>query len=148
MVGMTPKSAKLGPVSPVAAVVDGFGITDVVDLLNGPHHQFWADDWVPPGPARVELARRVSPMTYVRHDLPPIFIARERKTIRCRWSSRSGCTMRWMKTACRMSLWRIVPNCTSRFSREQWKPLDVKIFAFLKAHGIVGPEQPEAAAGN
>jgi acetyl esterase/lipase len=75
MVGMTPKSAHLGPVNPIAVVVDGYGPTDVVDLLNGSHHQDWATQWIPEQPNRVELARQVSPLTYVRHELPPIFIA-------------------------------------------------------------------------
>ena len=144
MVGMTPKSAKLGPVSPVAAVVDGFGITDVVDLLNGPHHQSWADAWVPAGPARVELARKVSPMTYVRHDLPPIFIAQgaEDHTVPLEQSIRlhdaldeDGVPNEFV----------IVPNAQHGFNPAQWKTLDVKIFAFLKAHGIEGPDQPPAA---
>src|SRR5260221_8495946 len=59
MVGMTPKSAHLGPVSPIAAVVDGYGITDAVELLAGPHHQSWDTDWIPEGPVRVELAQKV-----------------------------------------------------------------------------------------
>ena len=38
MVGMTPKSAKLGPSSKVAAVVNFFGITDVGDQTRWPAH--------------------------------------------------------------------------------------------------------------
>jgi acetyl esterase/lipase len=147
MVGMTPKSAHLGPVSPVAAVVDGFGITDAVDLLNGPHHQFWADDWIPAGPARVELARRVSPMTYVRHDLPPIFIAQgaDDHTVPLEQSIRLHNALDEDGVP---NEFEIVPNAHHGFNPEQWKTLDVKIFAFLKAHGIEGPSQPEAAAAN
>src|SRR5260370_16616500 len=36
MVGMTPASAGLGPAIPIAAVVNGYGVTDVADLLDGP----------------------------------------------------------------------------------------------------------------
>ena len=72
MVGMTPKSAKLGPHSKVAAVVNFFGITDVGDQLDGRHMQKYAVTWVPDQQGRYELARRVSPMTYVRKDVPPI----------------------------------------------------------------------------
>jgi acetyl esterase/lipase len=66
MVGMTPKSAKLGPPAKVAAVVDFYGITDVGDQLGGPHKQDYAVAWVPEQSGRLELASRVSPMTYVR----------------------------------------------------------------------------------
>ncbi|HTM51762.1 MAG TPA: alpha/beta hydrolase [Bryobacteraceae bacterium] len=72
MVAMTPKSAKLGPPAKVAAVVNFYGITDVDDQLEGPHMQKYAVTWVPEQAGRHELAKRVSPMTYVRKDLPPI----------------------------------------------------------------------------
>jgi len=74
MVGMTPKSAKLGPPAQVAAVVDFYGITDVADQLDGPHKQDYAVTWVPEQAGRLDLASRVSPMTYVRKGLPPILV--------------------------------------------------------------------------
>ena len=72
MVGMTPKSAKLGPAAKIAAVVNFYGITDVGDQLGGPNMREYAVTWVPEGSGRLELAKRVSPMTYVRKGLPPI----------------------------------------------------------------------------
>jgi acetyl esterase/lipase len=72
MVGMTPKSAHLGPPARVAAVVNFYGITDVADLLSGPNMRKYAVTWLPEQPGRLELARRVSPMTYVRKNVPPI----------------------------------------------------------------------------
>jgi len=72
MVGMTPKSAKLGPPAKIAAVVNFYGITDVGDQLGGPHLQDYAVTWLPEQSGRLELASRVSPMTYVRKGLPPI----------------------------------------------------------------------------
>jgi acetyl esterase/lipase len=56
----------------VAAVVDWFGITDVVDLLDGPNRKTYAVQWMGSTPNRVEIAKRVSPLTYVRGGLPPI----------------------------------------------------------------------------
>ncbi len=72
MVGMTARSARLGPPAKVAAVVNFYGITDVADQLSGPHMQDYAVTWVPEQQGRLELAARVSPMTYVRKGLPPI----------------------------------------------------------------------------
>lgn len=73
MVGMTPKSAKLGPKSDVAAVVNFYGITDVSDQLAGPNMRKYAVTWLPDDtPGRLELASRVSPITHVRDGLPPI----------------------------------------------------------------------------
>lgn len=147
MVGMTPQSAHLGPVSPVAAVIDGYGITDAVELLAGPHHQDWATDWIPAGPTRVELAQKVSPMTYVRHDLPPIMIAQgaDDHTVPPEQSVRlhNALDMDGVPNAL-----EIVPNAKHGFNNEQWDTLYVKIFAFLKEHGIEGPDQPPPASSH
>jgi hypothetical protein len=56
----------------VAAVVNWYGITDVADLLDGPHIQTYAVIWLSSVENRREIARRVSPLTYVRPGLPPI----------------------------------------------------------------------------
>jgi acetyl esterase/lipase len=72
MVGFTPRGAKLGPESKVAAVVNFYGITDVMDVLEGPNMKQYAVGWLPDSvPDRRELARRVSPQNYVRKKLPP-----------------------------------------------------------------------------
>lgn len=73
MVGMTPKSAALGPVGKVAAIVNCWGITDVEDQIEGPGERAYAVEWIPPSvPERRALARKLSPITYVRKDLPPV----------------------------------------------------------------------------
>jgi len=56
----------------VAAVVDWYGITDVVDLLDGVNMKTYAVQWMGSMPNRVEIAKRVSPLTYVRAGLPPV----------------------------------------------------------------------------
>ncbi len=55
----------------VAAIVNWFGITDVKDLLAGPNRQNYAVSWLGSQSDREGLARRVSPITYVREGLPP-----------------------------------------------------------------------------
>jgi acetyl esterase/lipase len=72
MVGLAPKSAKLGPTPEVAAVVNLYGITDVEDLVQGPNERDFAKQWVPDTQDRLVLARRVSPVMYVRKGLPPV----------------------------------------------------------------------------
>jgi acetyl esterase/lipase len=57
----------------VAAIINWFGITDVKDLLSGTNRQNYAVSWLGSQANRNELATRVSPLTYVRKDLPPIF---------------------------------------------------------------------------
>jgi acetyl esterase/lipase len=56
----------------VAAIVNYFGITDVPDVLEGQHRQDWAVQWFGSLPDRLELAKSLSPLSYVRSGLPPI----------------------------------------------------------------------------
>ncbi len=77
--GMIPESAGLDrqcagatPIPRVAAMVNWFGITDVADVIDGPHKANAAVTWFGSLPNKDEIARRVSPLTYVRPGLPPI----------------------------------------------------------------------------
>lgn len=71
---MIPESAGLErqcpgvPLPKVAAVVNYYGITDVTEMVEGPR----TSGWLPTGPDRAEIARRVSPVSYVRRDGPAI----------------------------------------------------------------------------
>jgi acetyl esterase/lipase len=56
----------------VAAIVNWYGITDVADLLEGANMRTYAVQWLGSRPDRVEVAKRASPMTYVRQGLPPV----------------------------------------------------------------------------
>jgi len=76
---MIPESAGLDrqcagaiPVPKVAAAINWFGITDVADVIDGPHRANLAVTWLGSLPNRDEIAKRVSPLTYVRAGLPPI----------------------------------------------------------------------------
>ena len=60
------------PDVPVAAIINWYGITDVADLLEGEHHQTYAEHWLGTQPNREEIARKVSPMSYIRAGSPPI----------------------------------------------------------------------------
>ena len=56
----------------VAAIVNWYGITEVVDLLDGENIKSYAVEWLGSLVDRTEVARRVSPREYVRGGLPPI----------------------------------------------------------------------------
>lgn len=78
MNGMVPASAGLDRQCPgpeelkVAAIVNWYGPSDVVNLLSGPNMRTWAVGWLGSQSNREEIAKRVSPLTYVRPGLPPI----------------------------------------------------------------------------
>jgi len=84
-VGMTPSTAGFASicagggfrgnetnVPKVAAIINWYGVTDVNDLLAGPNARAYAVQWVGSGRNRDEVAKAVSPITYVRAGLPPI----------------------------------------------------------------------------
>jgi len=56
----------------VAAIVNWFGITDIPAMLSGPEERGYNVQWFGSLPNRDEVARRVSPLTYVKAGLPPI----------------------------------------------------------------------------
>jgi acetyl esterase/lipase len=56
----------------VAAIINWFGITDVADLLSGSNRQQYAVSWFGTMENKEAMAKRVSPLTYVRKTLPPI----------------------------------------------------------------------------
>ncbi|MDP6375438.1 MAG: alpha/beta hydrolase [Pseudomonadales bacterium] len=56
----------------VAAIVNWAGITDVNDLISGPNAVGYAITWLGGQPNSEANARQVSPLTWVREDLPPI----------------------------------------------------------------------------
>src|SRR5262245_38156906 len=78
MMGMVPASAGLDRQCPgtedlkVAAVINWYGITDVNDLLAGQNMKTYAVTWLGSLTNRDDVARRVSPLTYVRAGIPPV----------------------------------------------------------------------------
>ncbi len=76
--GLLPASAGLERQCPgteelkVAAIINWYGITDVNDLLDGANMKTYAVQWLSSMTNRDEIAKRVSPIHYVRSGLPPI----------------------------------------------------------------------------
>ena len=60
------------PLPKVAAVVNWFGISDVGDVIEGKNRANAAMQWFGSMPNRIEVAKRVSPLTYIRAGLPPV----------------------------------------------------------------------------
>lgn len=70
--GFDRECAAATPMPKVAAVINWFGVADVPDVIDGPHRAAAAVRWFGSLPNRMEIAKRVSPMTYVRAGMPPI----------------------------------------------------------------------------
>lgn len=76
--GMLPASAGLDGHCPgsedlkVVAIVNWFGVTDVVDVIEGANRQAYAMRWFDGVPDAKELARELSPLQYVRAGAPAV----------------------------------------------------------------------------
>ena len=136
MVGMTPRSANLGPTSKVAAIVNCYGPTDVADLLDGPHHQSFATQWLPDQPGRLDLAKRVSPLTYVRKGLPPLFIVQgaEDHTVPVDQNVRLAQALKDAGDHVEMVT---VPGAKHGFNRVQWAGVQLQILDFLRQQKVI-----------
>ncbi len=60
------------PEPKVAAIVNWFGIGDVADLVDGPNARNYAREWFGSMSNAAELAKQLSPVSYVRAGSPPI----------------------------------------------------------------------------
>uniref|UniRef100_Q01V51 Alpha/beta hydrolase fold-3 domain protein n=1 Tax=Solibacter usitatus (strain Ellin6076) TaxID=234267 RepID=Q01V51_SOLUE len=129
MVGMTSKI-------PIAAIVNGYGVTDVADLLGGPHRQGFAAQWLPEQPGRLELAKRMSPMTYVRKGLPPVLTVQGENDHTVPYEQGVRLTAA-LKEAGDDAEMMTVPGAGHGFSTEQWPAVHARMFAFLRARGIL-----------
>lgn len=136
MVGMTPKSAKLGPTSKIAAVINFYGITDVEDQLQGPNMRKYAVTWVPEQENRADLARRVSPMTYVRKDVPAVLSLHGTADETVPYDHSVHLTKGLRDEGADAEMIS-VPGGRHGFTPEEMKKLWPQIFDFLRRRGIL-----------
>jgi len=136
MVGMTPKSAKLGKPEKIRAVINFYGITDVDDQLHGANMRKYAVTWVPEGPERTALARRVSPMTYVRKDVPPVLTLHGDADATVPYEHGVNITKALTLAGAHAEMIP-VPKGIHGFPRETQDLLYPKVFEFLKKHGVM-----------
>jgi acetyl esterase/lipase len=65
-------TASENAVPKVAAIINWYGIADLNDMLAGPNARSYAVQWLGGSANRNDVAKSVSPLTYVRAGLPPI----------------------------------------------------------------------------
>jgi len=137
MVGMAPESAGLGPSIKIAAIVNFYGISDVSDQLEGPHLQTYAVTWVPEQTDRMELAKKLSPITYVRKGLPPMLSIHGDADPLVPYEQSVRLTKE-LKTAGDQAELITVPGGKHGFPPEEMSKLWPQIFKWLKKHKITG----------
>lgn len=121
----------------VAAVVNFFGITDVADLLSGPNRQEYALSWIGYQENGVSVAKRVSPLTYVRMGLPPILTIHGDKDPLVPYSHAVQLHEALTKSGIRNELLTIPGGRHGGFTNDETTKIFQTIREFLKAEGIL-----------
>jgi acetyl esterase/lipase len=134
MVGMAPESAGFGPSIKIAAVINFYGVSDVADQLHG-HFQPQAAAWIPDGPNRIDLARSLSPITYIRKGLPPVLSIHGDADPVVPYEQSVGLTKELKATGDQTQL-ITVPGGKHGFSAEEMSKLWPQIFKWLKKYKI------------
>ncbi len=140
--GMIPETAGLDrqcpgvPLPKVAAIVDWYGITDVNDLLDGPNRKTYAVTWLSSMPNREEIARRVSPLTYVRAGLPPIISIQGDADPTVPYSHSVRLQEALAKVGVPHELVTIPGGKHGNFTADERTKIYVAIHSFLAAHGL------------
>ena len=146
MVGVTPVDAGLDrecatnqgdvPLPKVAAIVNWYGITDVADILQGENRKTYAVVWLGSAPNREEIARRVSPLTYIRSGLPPVFTVQGDADPTVPYSHSLRLRDALNKAGVSNELVTIPGGKHGNFSAEERVRIYTAIHAFLEKHGL------------
>lgn len=141
--GMVPDSAGLdrecfGPEQlKVAAIVNWYGITDVNDLLEGANQKTYAVQWLSSLPDREAVAKRVSPLQYVRAGLPPILTIHGDVDPTVPYTHATRLKAALDKAGVANELLTIPGGKHGGFTQEQYLKSYATIRAFLTKHGLL-----------
>lgn len=128
----------------VAAIVNWLGITDVTEMLQGPNIRSYAVSWFGTLPNREELARRISPLTYVRAGVPPVITVHGDADPLVPYSQAVRLHQALTKAGVRNQLVTVPGGKHGNFTNEQMLSAYEAIRAFLAAAGIT-PVPPASA---
>ena len=142
--GMIPESAGLdrqcpgAPLPKVAAIIDWYGIVDVNDLLDGDNRKTYAVQWLGSLPNRDEVARRVSPLTYVRPGLQPVLAIQGDADPTVPYQHSVRLTAALTKAGVANQLVTIPGGKHGGFTPDERTRIYVAIREFLAKNGLVG----------
>jgi acetyl esterase/lipase len=144
MAGMLPQEAGLDRRCPrrpkedslgVSAVF--YGITEVPDLLEGKNRRTYAVSWLGGQPNRMEVARRVSLLRYVRSELPPILTIHGDSDAVVPYQHAVRLHEALYEAEVPSKLLTIPGGGHRGFSGEQMRRVYRTIWAFLRAQGVL-----------
>lgn len=119
-----------------AAIINWYGITDVHDMLAGPNARSYAIQWVGAAANREALAKSVSPLTYVRGDLPPILSIQGDADPIVPYAQNVRLHEALSKAGAKAELFTLPGAGHGNFKPEERTRAYAKIREFLKANGL------------
>ena len=128
----------------VAAIVNWFGISDVNDLIQGPNLKNYAMMWMGSQTDAAAIAKRVSPLTYVRPGLPPIFSVHGDKDDVVPYEQSVRLHKALTAAGVPNQLVTVHGGGHGQFTDAQLEDAYSKLYDFLKQHGLP-PQPPDAA---
>jgi acetyl esterase/lipase len=120
----------------VAAVINFYGVTDVNDVIDGPHRANAAMTWFGSLPNRAEIAKRVSPLTYVRAGLPPVMTVHGDKDTVVPYEHAVRLQAALNKAGVKNELLTIPGGGHGQFKPDERTMIFAKIREFLTANGL------------
>jgi acetyl esterase/lipase len=126
----------------VVAIIDFYGITDVAELLSGPGKrpfpEQWpyADEWLGNQANKNEIARRASPLTYVRPGSPPIIAIHGDADDLVPYSQSVRLVDALQKVGVAHELVTVRRGGHAAFPTAEWQRAYQTIQTFLSAHGL------------
>ena len=121
----------------VAAIINWYGITDVNDLLAGPNLKNYAKMWVGSLPDAAAVAKQVSPITYVRSDLPPIITIHGDKDSVVPYSQGTRLKEALDKAHVPNRLFTVKGGDHGMFTQDQYKMAYSEIWDFLRENKVI-----------
>lgn len=142
--GMLPANSPLdkncipGHAMKAAAIVDFYGIADVNDLLVVPNKKSYAVRWLADQKNAAEIASLVSPINYVRKDMPPIIIIHGDADPTVPYSHATRMKAKLDSAGVHAVLYTVPGGQHGKFSKEEMVDIYKAVSAFLKKEtGIV-----------
>jgi acetyl esterase/lipase len=149
--GMVPASAGLDRECPgqeilrVAAIVNWYGVSDVNDVIEGPNMHPNAVSWLGSQPDRDAIAKRVSPLTYVRAGQPPVLTVHGDKDAVVPYSHAVRLHEALARTGVSNQLITIPGGGHGGFDEAQTQRIYAGLFQFLEANGVTATPPSTAA---
>ncbi len=123
----------------MAAVVNWYGVTNVADVISGPNRSENAARWFGDMSSEdaLALAKRLSPLEYIRNDLPPILTIQGDADAVVPYAQGVALHTALQATNVRNQLLTIPGGGHGRFSAAERNRIYLTVQAFLREAGLL-----------